>query len=78
MPATANTTALILLRIGFALAATLAILFLLMHSGSRLPFGAASLYVAALAGGSFILRELRALVRDLAAAPDAPGRLSPR
>lgn len=74
MPATANTTALILLRIGFALAATLATLLLLTHCGSNLPFGTASLYTVALTGGAFILSGLRSLIRDTAGPVQPAGK----
>jgi hypothetical protein len=69
---TANTTALILLRIGTALAAVLAALFVLMHIGSRLPLGDAAIYAVILGGGAVIVSGLRRLFRDLDT--PAPGK----
>ena len=64
---TANTTALILLRIGAAL-------FALMQFGDRLPLGDAAIYAVTLGGGAVIASGLRRLFRDLDTPAQAPGK----
>jgi hypothetical protein len=71
---TANTPALILLRIGAALAAVLAALLVLLHAGNRLPLGNAAIYAVTLGGGAVIASGLRRLFRDLDAPAQAPGK----
>lgn len=72
-PTSANSAALLLLRIAFVLTATLGTLFIITQAGQALPYGRPLLLAVALLGGAALVRLFARLFRIVAAPlPAAP------